>query len=66
MVMLDQLDQPISLLETSPLLNLKYVLDCSSGNHTEGVLLPSIRIRSLTKLGEGFASEIVEETNGKS
>ena len=44
MVMLDQLDQPISLLETSPLLNLKYVLDCGSGNHAEGVLPPGIHL----------------------
>ena len=66
MVMLDQLDQPISLLETSPLLNLKYALDCDSGNHVERVLPPGIRLWSLTRLGGGSASEIGEETNSKS
>ena len=64
--MLDQLDQPISLLVTSPLLNLKYVLDCSSKNHAEGVFPLGIRLCSLTRLGGGSTDELVEETNGKS
>ena len=65
MVTLDHLDQPISLLETSPLLNLKYVLECGSKNHAEGVFSLGVRLWSLIRLGRGSVNEIVEETKDK-